>query len=43
MDGLSLGHIPSSLFATVKLLRNVVDYRSCCPKANVREPNRIRS
>ncbi len=30
MDGLFLGHIPCSLFATVKSLRNVVNYRSRC-------------
>lgn len=43
MGGLFLGHIPCSLFAAVKSLRNVVNYRSCCPKAIVRETYRIRS
>ena len=28
MDGFFLGHIPCSLVATVKSLRNVVNYRS---------------
>ena len=30
MDGFFLGHIPCSLVATVKSLRNVVNYRSRC-------------
>ena len=38
MDGHFLGHIPCSLFASLKSLRNILNYRFCSPKAFVRVP-----